>query len=95
MAERENESERVQKMKSDSNMSSKFPNGWEIGSVCVMITNKKKKYTQEYTVKGYDGRYFTLQDKHNNFHHASISRMFKSRDDALAALQHNLDGEQR
>ena len=77
------------KMKSDSNMSSKFPNGWEIGSVCVMI----KKYTQEYTVKGYDGRYFTLQDKHDNFHHASVSRMFKSRDDALAALQHNLDGE--
>ena len=28
-----------------------LPNGWEIGNLCVMITNKKKGYTQEYTIQ--------------------------------------------
>lgn len=78
----------------DSNSTS-LPNGWEIGKICVMITNKKKGYTQEYTVTGYNGRYFELRDKRGGLHRASVSRMFKSRNEAIQSWQQNLGGERK
>ena len=47
------------KLKEDSG----FPYGWNKGDTCVMITNKTKKSTCEYTVESYDGStksYWTL-----------------------------------
>ena len=38
------------KLKEDSG----FPYGWNKGDTCVMITNKTKKSTCEYTVESYD-----------------------------------------
>ena len=35
-----------------------FPYGWSKGDTCVMITNKAKETTSEYTVETYDGEYF-------------------------------------
>lgn len=66
-----------------------LPNGWEIGNLCVMITNKKKGYTQEYTIQGYNGKYFELRDRRGGLHRASVSRMFKSRDEAIQSWQQN------
>ena len=45
------------KLKEDSG----FPYGWNKGDTCVMITNKTKKSTCEYTVESYDGRYFGVR----------------------------------
>lgn len=38
-----------------------FPYGWNKGDTCVMIINKAKKSTCEYTVESYDGRYFGVR----------------------------------
>ena len=40
---------------------SDFPYGWNKGDLCIMITNKAKKYTAEYVVENYDGRYFGVR----------------------------------
>ena len=39
-----------------------FPGGWGIGDACFMVTNRKKGFTGTYTVRGFDGRYFCLQN---------------------------------
>lgn len=66
-----------------------YPGGWKTGDTCVMITNKRKGYTTEYTIKGYDGQYFELWDRKKHFYRASASRLFHSRPEALAFLQEN------
>lgn len=58
---------------------------WNVGDTCVMIVSIPKRYTQEFEVKGFDGKYYTL--KHgNSVHHAVPSRMFRTKEEALAAL---------
>lgn len=50
---------------------SDFPYGWNKGDTCVMITNKAKKSTCEYTVENYDGRYFGVRSHTGLFYRAS------------------------
>ena len=56
-----------------------FPYGWNRGDTCVMITNKAKKSTCEYTVESYDGRYFGVRSHTGLFHRASPQRLFHSK----------------
>lgn len=66
-----------------------LPGGWRKGDTCFLLTHKKKGLTNQYTVRGYDGRYFELTDRAQNFYRVSIGRMFRSREAALASLQGN------
>jgi len=64
-----------------------LPDGWEAGDTCYMVTNKRKGYTNQYTVRGYDGRYFEVLDRAQNFYRVSAGRMFRSSGEALASLR--------
>jgi hypothetical protein len=64
-----------------------LPEGWRVGDTCVMITNKKNGYTGEYTITSYDGRYFGVKNKLGYFYHASLSRLFHTREEAIAFLK--------
>lgn len=64
-----------------------LPDGWRAGDTCFMVTNRRKGCTNQYTVRGYDGKYFELQDRSGNLHSASPSRLFHSREEALASPQ--------
>lgn len=64
------------KLKEDSG----FPYGWNKGDTCVMITNKTKKSTCEYTVESYDGRYFGVRSHTGLYHRVSPWRMFRTRE---------------
>lgn len=66
-----------------------FPDGWEAGDTCYMVTNKRKGYTNQYTVRGYDGRYFEVLDRAQNFYHVSAARMFRSSEEAVSSLRGN------
>ena len=68
-----------------------FPGGWGIGDACFMVTNRKKGFTGTYTVRGFDGRYFCLQNSRGSIYHASAGRMFRSREEALAPRQEDMD----
>lgn len=58
---------------------------WKPGDTCVMITNKAKGYTTEYTVENFDGMYYGI--RHGAYYHrVSPSRIFPTREDALASL---------
>ena len=63
-----------------------FPYGWNKGDTCVMITNKTKKSTCEYTVESYDGRYFGVQSHTGLYHRVSPWRMFRTREEAVETL---------
>ena len=63
-----------------------FPDGWKINDVCIMVTNKKKKYTAEYTVLNFDGKYFGVKSNSGNYHRVAPSRMFRSKEEAVASL---------
>ncbi len=58
---------------------------WHIGDTCVMIVNIPKRYTQEFEIKDFDGKYYTLK-RGNSIHHASPTRMFRTKKEALDAL---------
>ena len=65
-------------------MESGNPN-WRIGDICVLIVSVPKRYTQEFEVKDFDGKYYTL--KHGNYiQHAVPRRMFRTKEEALTAL---------
>lgn len=65
-------------------MNSSNPN-WNIGDICVLIVSIPKRYTQEFEIKDFDGKYYTL--KHGNYiQHAVPRRMFRTKEEALAAL---------
>lgn len=66
-----------------------LPGGWRAGDTCFLLTHKKKGLTNQYTVRGYDGRYFELTDRAQNFYRVSTCRMFRSREAALASLRGN------
>ena len=70
------------KLKEDSG----FPYGWNKGDTCVMITNKTKKSTCEYTVESYDGRYFGVRSHTGLYHRVSPWRMFRTREEAVETL---------
>lgn len=60
-----------------------FPGGWGMGDACFMVTNREKGCTGHYTVRGFDGRYFCLQNSRGRVYRASAGRMFRSREEAL------------
>lgn len=64
-----------------------FPGGWRTGDTCFLLTHKKKGLTNQYTVRGYNGRYFELFDGAQNFYRVSMGRMFRSRQEAVSSLQ--------
>ena len=68
-----------------------FLGGWKTGDACFMVTNREKGCTGHYTVQGFDGRYFWLQNSRGSRYRASAGRMFRSREEALAPRQGNKD----
>ncbi|MBE7727938.1 MAG: gamma-glutamylcyclotransferase [Enterocloster citroniae] len=60
-----------------------FPGGWRTGDACFLVTNREKGCTGTYTVRGFDGRYFTLGNRRGSVCRASAGRMFRSREAAL------------
>lgn len=72
-----------------------FPGGWKTGDACFMVTNRKKGCAGTYTVRGFDGRYFLLQNSRGSRYRASAGRMFRRREEALAPRQENTDSERR
>lgn len=57
---------------------------WNVGDTCVLIVSIPKRYTQEFEVKGFDGKYYTL--KHgNSIHHSAPGRISEQKEDALDA----------
>ena len=68
-----------------------FSGGWGAGDACFMVTNREKGCTGHYTVQGFDGRYFCLQNSRGRLYRASAGRMFRSREEALAPWQGNKD----
>ena len=64
----------------------RFHYGWNKGDTCVMITNKTKKSTCEYTVESYDGRYFGVRSHTGLYHRVSPWRMFRTREEAVETL---------
>lgn len=65
---------------------SDFPCGWNKGDTCVMITNKARKSTCEYTIESYDGRYFGVLSRTGLYHRASPQRLFHTREEAVEYL---------
>lgn len=61
----------------------RFPGGWKPGDACFLVTNREKGCTGHYTVRGFNGRHFLLQNSRGSRCHASEGRMFRSRDEAL------------
>ena len=68
-----------------------FPGGWETGDTCFLVTNRKNGCTGTYTVRGFDGKYFCLQNRRGSQCHASQGRMFRSREAALAPQRENTE----
>ena len=68
-----------------------FPGGWKTGDACFMVTNRKNGCTGTYTVQGFDGRYFCLQNRRGSRCRASERRMFRSREAALAPREENTE----
>ncbi len=64
-----------------------LPGGWSIGDHCRMLTNKGKGCTAEYTITGYDGRYFLLRSNTGSLHRASLHRLFHTQEEALRSLE--------
>lgn len=64
-----------------------FPDGWHVGDICFLITNKAKRYALPHTVESFDGIYFGVRGKTGLFHHASPWRMFHTREEAIASLE--------
>ena len=59
---------------------------WKPGDTCVMFTNKAKGYTAEFTIEDFDGRYYGIR-RGPYRHNVSPSRIFPTREDALASLE--------
>ena len=70
-----------------------LPGGWKVGDTCFMLTNKKKGYASEYTVKGFDGQYFRLWNSAKNLYRASAGRMFRSKEEAVDSLREKVEEE--
>ena len=69
-----------------------FPYGWSKGDTCVMITNKAKETTSEYTVETYDGVYFGVWSRTGLYHRVSPRRMFRTHEEAIESLREQTYG---
>ncbi len=69
-------------------MTDVFPGGWRKGDTCYLITNKAKQIAIAHTVESFDGRYFGVRGSSGLFHRVSPGRMFRSKAEAVAALNH-------
>ncbi len=58
---------------------------WKPGDTCVMFTNKAKGYTAEFTIENFDGMYYGIR-RGQYYHRVAPSRIFPTREDALASL---------
>ena len=63
-----------------------LPEGRSVGDHCRMLTNKSKGCTSEYTITGYDGRYFLLRSNTGSLHRASPQRLFRTHEETLRSL---------
>lgn len=68
-------------------MTEVFPDGWREGDTCYMIASKEKRTTLAFTVQSFDGRYFGIRGNTGMFHRVSPSRMFRSKEEAVASLE--------
>ena len=68
-----------------------FPGGWKTGDACFLVTNRKNGCTGIYTVLGFDGKYFCLQNRRGSRCRASAGRMFRSREAAFAPRRENTE----
>ena len=68
-----------------------FPGGWKTGDACFLVTNRKNGCTGTYTVRGFDGKYFCLQNRRGSRCRESAGRMFRSREAALAPRKENTE----
>ena len=69
-----------------------FPGGWKTGDACFLVTTRKNGCTGIYTVLGFDGKYFCLQNRRGSRCRASAGRMFRSREAAFAPRRENTEG---
>ena len=69
-----------------------FPDGWSKGDTCVMITNKAKKTTCEYTIEDFAGAYFLVRSRTGSYFRASPGRLFRTREDAVESLKEQKQG---
>lgn len=58
---------------------------WAVGDNCFLIVSISKRYIQEFEVQGFNGSYYTIK-RGNYLHHVAPSRMFRTKDEALASL---------
>lgn len=58
---------------------------WAVGDNCFLIVSISKRYIQEFEVQGFNGNYYTVK-RGNYLHHVAPSRMFRTKDEALASL---------
>ena len=66
-----------------------FKTEWNIGDICVMVASGPKRYTQEFKVQSFDGKYYTVR-RGDDLYHVSPSRMFQTKEEALASLDSEL-----
>lgn len=64
-----------------------FPDGWREGDTCYLIASKEKRTTLAFTVQSFDGKYFGIRGNTGMFHRVSPSRMFRSKEEAIASLE--------
>lgn len=68
-------------------MTDVFPDGWREGDTCYLIASKEKRTTLAFTVQSFDGKYFGIRGNTGMFHRVSPSRMFRSKEEAVASLE--------
>lgn len=68
-------------------MTDDFPGGWRKGDICYLITSRAKRTATLHTVESFDGRYFGVRGNSGLFHRVSPSRIFRSKEDAVASLE--------
>lgn len=59
---------------------------WQIGDACFMVVSVQKKYVQDFTVQGMDGRYYIVK-RGNYRYRAAPERLFRTKDEAQAYLE--------
>ena len=62
-----------------------FKTEWNIGDICVMVASGPKRYTQEFKVQSFDGKYYTVR-RGDDLYHVSPSRMFQTKEEADAFI---------
>lgn len=63
------------------------PGGRRGGDTRCLIANKAKRISAAHAVASFDGRYFGVRGSSGLFHHVSLGRMFRSKEDAVVSLR--------